>query len=199
MVTKCLLILIATLKFNTFSYTRWIKLLLQNHRLTSRHSLYQHFPCKAPFSGLYGATWSRNSGKRKRRGSRPVRQRTRESLGRHGTSGSVTSGTGQRAYRRRDGGREEASGPPRMILTRGRDGVRASERRGWAAGELYNMNAPDRGAVSAGYNQFWLQSSIAARSTGPIAEKKVRASNYRAAHGTTARSRDRGEPATRVY
>lgn len=29
-----------------------------------------------------------------------------------------------------------------------------------------------------------MQSSIAARSTGPIAEKKVRASNYRAAHGT---------------
>lgn len=70
----------------------------------------------------------------------------------------MTSGTGQLAYRGIKEGRRETPGPPRMILTRGRErvdrGVGASERRGWAAGELYNMNAAGRGAVSAGYNQF---------------------------------------------
>lgn len=35
-----MLILIAILKFSTFSYTRWIKLLLQNRHLTSRHTAF---------------------------------------------------------------------------------------------------------------------------------------------------------------
>ena len=128
------------------------------------------------------AAWSRDSrGKRKGKAASD-KGRERGSLGRHEWVSDVGHGTAciSKEERRRGKG-------PLALLERSslegqldaRASERASERRGTAAGELYNMNAPGRGAVSAGYNQFWLQSGIAARSTVPIAEKKVRASNYR--------------------